>query len=160
MKICKKCGAVQDDTRSTCIDCGELLPSVLTDEDKKAMQKQLDMLSDKSEGVYFPLWVKLVTLANFLLLVGAILYCCFEKVSCVEYILVHIMSVVGSVLMITEDKLKKLFSAWLGGWWFDVYDEPGYSTMHSYDGGAGTKAMVVVLFFSSLIIDAIIIYRI
>lgn len=161
MKICKKCGAVQDDMRSTCIDCGELLPSVATDEDKKAMQKQLDILSDKSEGVYFPLWVKLVTLANFLMLAGVVLYCYFAKVNGVELVFAHIISCIVSVLIITEDKLKKLVSSWFGGWLFDIYDEPSsYSFEHSFDGGALGKAFVVIFFFGSLIVDALIIYGI
>ena len=41
MKKCKKCGAVQKDTRSVCIDCGTVLGKPLSEEETETVEEEL-----------------------------------------------------------------------------------------------------------------------
>ncbi|MGN1345322.1 MAG: hypothetical protein ACI4V1_00940 [Eubacteriales bacterium] len=56
MKKCKKCGAVQSDSRSTCIDCGALLgkPMSGTEEAKEdaAIDDKLNGMAERTEDFY------------------------------------------------------------------------------------------------------------
>lgn len=51
MKICKKCGAVQNDSRTVCIDCGEALPAPVSDEERESIEAELsEKIDDKVEN--------------------------------------------------------------------------------------------------------------
>lgn len=56
MKKCTRCGALQDDKRSVCLDCGERLPSPLAGEELEKAQAELDKkissLSDRADDFY------------------------------------------------------------------------------------------------------------
>ena len=58
MQKCRKCGTVQDDSRSTCIDCGAVLPKPMTDEEEKAHEEalddRLDGMAERTEDFYVP----------------------------------------------------------------------------------------------------------
>lgn len=41
MKLCQKCGAVQNDDRTTCVDCGALLGDSMTEGEEKAVNAEL-----------------------------------------------------------------------------------------------------------------------
>lgn len=41
MKLCQKCGAVQNDDRTTCVDCGALLGDPMTEGEEKAVNAEL-----------------------------------------------------------------------------------------------------------------------
>lgn len=50
MKVCKKCGAVQNDDRSVCIDCGSVLGKSVSDEEEHNYNENLsEYIDDKSE---------------------------------------------------------------------------------------------------------------
>ena len=42
MKKCKKCGALQSDDRSVCLDCGSVLGRPMTDAEEAAAEEALD----------------------------------------------------------------------------------------------------------------------
>ncbi len=48
MKKCKKCGAIQSDDRTNCLDCGAILGKPLSEEEADAVEDQLD---DKLDGM-------------------------------------------------------------------------------------------------------------
>ena len=50
MKKCTKCGAVQNDSRYYCVDCGEKLGKPLSEAEAFVIEERLDdMLDDMSE---------------------------------------------------------------------------------------------------------------
>ena len=59
MKKCSHCGAVQKDSRMTCIDCGAPLGSSLDDKSEVALEDmlddKLDGLSERAEDFYVPM---------------------------------------------------------------------------------------------------------
>ncbi len=59
MKKCQKCGAVQSDDRSTCIDCGTLLGHSLTEEESALadaeLHDRLTGMAERAEDFYVPL---------------------------------------------------------------------------------------------------------
>lgn len=56
MKKCKKCGAVQGDSRSTCIDCGSILDSAVGEGEKADIEADfedtLDDMANRTEDFY------------------------------------------------------------------------------------------------------------
>lgn len=64
MKKCKKCGALQSDDRSVCLDCGTLLGRPLTEAEEAAAEAVLDEklsdMADRTEDFYVPLRDKIM----------------------------------------------------------------------------------------------------
>lgn len=81
MKKCRKCGTVQDDSRSTCIDCGAVLPKPMTDEEEKAHEEalddRLDGMAERTEDFYVPVWAKILGFVCVACFVGTILFLVF-----------------------------------------------------------------------------------
>ena len=48
MKKCRKCGAVQNDDRTTCVDCGTVLGRPMSEEEEAIAEAALD---DRLEGL-------------------------------------------------------------------------------------------------------------
>lgn len=83
MKKCKHCGAIQDDKRHRCIDCGERLPKPL---DKKEaaeisanIENTLDKMSDRTEDFYVPLRDKIMGAISVLGIIAAIVLLIFVR---------------------------------------------------------------------------------
>lgn len=78
MKRCGKCGAVQDDSRSTCIDCGAVLPKPMTDAEMAAHEEALDdtlyNMAEKTETFFVPRWARILGIASIVCFVGALLF--------------------------------------------------------------------------------------
>ena len=70
MKVCKECGAVQQDERIFCIDCGEKLddPISKTEESKiaKEISNSIDVQYDKSDPFAVDLPMKIVAALNII----------------------------------------------------------------------------------------------
>ena len=64
MKKCKKCGALQSDEKTTCLDCGTLLGRPMTEEEEEAadelLDDRLDDLSERMQDFYVPLRDKIM----------------------------------------------------------------------------------------------------
>ena len=75
MKKCPKCGAVLNDSRQTCVDCGTLLGKPLDEREEAALAEQLDEkldgMSAKTEDFYVSLRDKLLGVVAALGIVAA-----------------------------------------------------------------------------------------
>lgn len=64
MKKCKKCGALQSDDRSVCLDCGTLLGRPMTEAEEAAAEAVLDEklsdMAERTEDFYVPLRDKIM----------------------------------------------------------------------------------------------------
>lgn len=73
MKKCKKCGALQNDNRSVCIDCGAVLGRSMTEEEETrtedALSDRLYDLSERTEDFYVPVRDKII---GVLCMIGAV----------------------------------------------------------------------------------------
>jgi hypothetical protein len=78
MKRCENCGAVQDDSRSTCIDCGAALPKPMTDAEMAAHEEALGdtlyNMAEKTETFFVPRWARILGIASIVCFVGALLF--------------------------------------------------------------------------------------
>ncbi len=56
MKICKKCGAVQDDSRTSCLDCGAILGKPVSEAEESRVEDELydtiDTMGDRTAPYY------------------------------------------------------------------------------------------------------------
>ena len=70
MKRCAKCGAIQNDSRHHCIDCGEKLGKPLSEaevlEIEERLDNTLDDMSDRTEDFYVPLRDKIMGVISVL----------------------------------------------------------------------------------------------
>ncbi len=75
MKVCKKCGAIQDNNHINCIDCGEHLGSPLTKEDEakvdQEVSKSITNLSNRTDYFYVRKRDKVIAI---LLAIGALIF--------------------------------------------------------------------------------------
>ncbi len=83
MKKCRHCGAVQDDKRHRCIDCGERLPKSLDPKDEAEISAELDdklnKMSDRTEDFYVPLRDKIMGVISILGIIAAIVLLIFVR---------------------------------------------------------------------------------
>ena len=86
MKKCRKCGAVQDDSHSTCIDCGAVLPNPMSDAEEEAHEEEaheealddkLYGMAERAEDFYVPVWAKILGFVCVACFVGTILFLVF-----------------------------------------------------------------------------------
>ncbi len=73
MKKCVKCGAVQSDGRSLCIDCGALLGDSLSEAEKArteaAFTDKLDTMGDRMEDFHVPVHERVLGIVSIVLAV-------------------------------------------------------------------------------------------
>ena len=153
-KKCKNCGAVQDGTRNTCIDCGAILPPPMSREEEKELNEAIDdKLSGMSEGTadfYVPLWAKIVAALSALCLVGGILFCVFSesaKYADATWIALLFPTSVLSVISLAFPKLEWTLSTFRRRWWFSG----GYAFQPSETYLFFQKLVVVVCFAVAVI---------
>ena len=76
MKKCTKCGAIQNDNRQHCIDCGEMLGKPLSKSEAVEIEKRidntLDDISERSEDFYVPLRDRIIGVISVIGLIAAI----------------------------------------------------------------------------------------
>ncbi len=76
MKKCNHCGAVQNNSRSRCIDCGERLPKPLDAKIEAEISAELDdklnAMSDRTEDFYVPLHDKIMGVLSILGIIAAV----------------------------------------------------------------------------------------
>ena len=76
MKRCTKCGAIQNDSRHHCIDCGEKLGKPLSEAEALEIEERLgntlDDMSDRTEDFYVPLRDKIMGVISVFGIVAAI----------------------------------------------------------------------------------------
>ena len=84
MKKCKKCGAVQNDDRTTCVDCGTLLGRPMTEEEEEMAEAALDdklyAMSERTEDFYVPVRDKIMGVLCIVGVIAAILLLNFAGV--------------------------------------------------------------------------------
>ena len=77
MKKCIKCGAIQNDSRHHCIDCGEKLGKPLSEDELSVIEDNIDKtlsnMSDRTEDFYVPLRDKIMGVISALGLIAAII---------------------------------------------------------------------------------------
>lgn len=77
MKKCKKCGALQNDDNSTCIDCGTVLGKALSEaeaaEINESLDDKLEGMSERTEDFYVPLRDKIMGVLSLLGIIAAII---------------------------------------------------------------------------------------
>jgi hypothetical protein len=70
MKKCKKCGALQKDSRSTCIDCGEQLGPPLSKQEEKdidmEVSKKIRKLSNRGDYFYISKLDRVIAILNLI----------------------------------------------------------------------------------------------
>jgi len=76
MKKCKKCGALQSDDRSTCVDCGTLLGRAMSADEaaeaEAAIDDKIDGLAERAEDFYVPLRDKIMGVISIIGIAAAI----------------------------------------------------------------------------------------
>lgn len=84
MKKCRKCGAVQNDDRTTCVDCGTVLGRPMSEEEEAiaeaALDDRLEGLAERTEDFYVPLRDKIIGVLCIIGAVAAILLLNFAGV--------------------------------------------------------------------------------
>ena len=77
MKKCIKCGAIQNDSRHHCIDCGEKLGKPLSEtevvEIEQKLDNTLDDMSDRTEDFYVPLRDKIMGAISVIGIIASII---------------------------------------------------------------------------------------
>ena len=75
MKKCKKCGALQSDDRSVCLDCGTLLGRPMTEAEEAAeedvLDDRLEAMAERTEDFYVPLRDKIMGIICIIGIVAA-----------------------------------------------------------------------------------------
>lgn len=75
MKKCKQCGALQNDDRTVCLDCGALLGRPMTDEEEAAadaaLDDKLEDMAERTEDFYVPLRDKIMGVLSILCLIAS-----------------------------------------------------------------------------------------
>ena len=86
MKKCKKCGALQSDGRSTCIDCGTALGRPLSEADEELaealLNDKLDSMAERADDFYVPIRDKIMGVLCIIGIIAAIILinlCGMEK---------------------------------------------------------------------------------
>lgn len=81
MKKCRKCGAVQDDSHATCIDCGAVLPNPMSDAEEEVHEEALDDklygMAEGTDDFYVPVWAKILGCICVACFVGTVLFLAF-----------------------------------------------------------------------------------
>lgn len=76
MKKCKKCGAVQNDERTTCVDCGTVLGRPMDEAEEAqaeaALDNRLDGLADRVQDFYVSIPQKVMGILSILAAVAAV----------------------------------------------------------------------------------------
>lgn len=76
MKICKKCGAVQDDSRVSCLDCGALLGKPVSEAEESRVEAELgdaiDSMGERTEPYYVSAVDKILALVGIAAVVAVI----------------------------------------------------------------------------------------
>ena len=76
MKKCRKCGAVQSDDRTQCVDCGTLLGTPMTDAEEAhaeaALDDKLDQMADRTEDFHVSLRDKIFGALAILCIIAAV----------------------------------------------------------------------------------------
>jgi len=77
MKKCKKCGALQNDDNSTCIDCGAILGKALSEaeaaEINESLDDKLEGMSERTEDFHVSLRDKIMGVLSLLGIIAAII---------------------------------------------------------------------------------------
>lgn len=80
MKKCRKCGALQSDDRTQCVDCGTLLGAPMTDAEESraeaALDDKLDQMAERTADFHVPLRDKILGVLAILGIIAAIVLLC------------------------------------------------------------------------------------
>ncbi len=78
MKICKKCGAVQDDSRTSCLDCGTLLGKPVSEAEESQVEAELcdtiDAMGNRTDPYYVSRLDKILALIGIAGLIAIIVF--------------------------------------------------------------------------------------
>lgn len=77
MKKCKKCGAVQNDERTTCVDCGAMLGRPMTEAEEEQSEAELDDrldgMAERTQDFYVSLPEKIMGILCILGVIAAVM---------------------------------------------------------------------------------------
>ena len=125
MKKCRKCGTVQDDSRSTCIDCGAVLPKPMTDEEEKAHEEalddRLDGMAERTEDFYVPKWARILGFVCLACIVGTILFLAFtpnRRYIEGEWVVLTFGCAIGGVVLLLLPRFCWLLGSLSRRWWY------------------------------------------
>ena len=163
MKKCTKCGAVQDDSRFSCIDCGTVLPKPMKEADEKAQEDalddKLDSMTERTAEFWVPRWAKILGIVCTACFAGAVLFLALSpnrRYAQPEGIFITLFCSVTAAV----SWLFPRFMWWMDTigkrWWFaggeKLHPSPAYITVLRVVGGL--LAVVAILGFVALISTA------
>ncbi len=77
MKKCSSCGAIQNDERSVCIDCGKVLGKPLDQAEMSAVEaatrESLDNMAERTDDFYVPIYDKIFGIVAIIGIIAAII---------------------------------------------------------------------------------------
>ena len=77
MKKCENCGAIQNDLRNVCIDCGARLGKPMPESEanatNKALSEYVDAMSDRTDVFYIPLILRILGIVSFVAIIASII---------------------------------------------------------------------------------------
>ena len=125
MKKCRKCGTVQDDSRSTCIDCGAVLPKPMTDEEEKvheeALDDRLDGMAERTEDFFVPKGARILGFVCLACIVGTILFLAFtpnRRYIEGEWVVLTFGCAIGGVVLLLLPRFCWLLGSLSRRWWY------------------------------------------
>lgn len=160
MKICRKCGAEQKDSRLYCVDCGARLGKRLTAEEtaqKRAeLDSRMDELFDEGAGLKVGLVEKIsagaalagavVSIALFVLRLAGVLNLSYSILESLAYLLFELFFFgVAALISLRPKKLWEGEKKWLA-WYYDGGDAVAPSVISVYRRRIGAAVLLVIGF--------------
>ncbi len=144
MKKCKKCGAVQSDDRSTCVDCGTVLGRPMDEAEEAqaeaALDDRLDGLAERAQDFYVSIPEKVMGILCIIAVVAAVVMLNLvgvEKTSLDKQVPDYVMMTSAGGAFITatafDPETGELYDAEIPQSWY---------TRHSELEDAGLSALV------------------
>ena len=144
MKKCKKCGAVQSDERTTCVDCGKMLGRPMTEAEEAqaeaALDDRLDGLAERAQDFYVSIPEKVMGILCIIGVIAAVVMLNLvgvEKTSLEKLVPEHVM--------ITHSGLGTATAFGFDPGTGEFYEEQVpqyYYTRHRELENAGTAALI------------------
>ena len=130
MKKCKKCGAVQSDDRTVCLDCGAVLGRPMTEAEEErteaALDDRLDGLAERTQDFYVSIPEKIMGILCILGVIAAVVMLNLvgvEKSRLVKQVpdYVSVTTVGGAVITATafDPETGELYDAEIPQAWYD-----------------------------------------
>lgn len=124
-KKCKKCGAVQTGARTTCIDCGAVLPKAISAEEEEhleeVLEERLDDMADDAADFYIPRWAKVLSAICILCFAGAVVFLYVSpnaQYAEAQWVCMALMTPIPAVIELLFPKFVWWIDTIRQRWWF------------------------------------------